>query len=112
MRGDQGTSRTLQRFGSRGLSVEFDPEQEDLLGLLDFLLPAEPHSPAAVLQGSPVAEGSEPGPGQAGPVCVDGPEVVSGHLLRLTSRQEEDPGDGGGDVAAQGWHNTSLDWRY
>ena len=29
-------------------------------------------------------------------MLVDSLEVVSGHLLRLTSRQEEDPGDRGG----------------
>lgn len=34
-------------------------------------------------------------------VGVDGQEVVSGHLLGLAARQEEDPGDSRGDVAGE-----------
>ena len=104
-------SRTLQRFGSSGLSIEFDPQHEDLLRLPHISLPPEPLRPAAVLQSPPVAEGGVPGPGRTGPVLVDGPEVVSGLGLRLTSRQEEDPGDRGGDVATEGWADISLPGR-
>ena len=94
----------------QSLSIESKPEHESLLSLADVLISAKPDSSAAVLQRPPVTEGGEPGPGQTGGL-VDGPQVVCGHLLRLTSTEEEYPGDGRRDVSGEGWEEHVTDYR-
>ena len=41
-------------------------------------------------------------------IRVDGHQIVCGHLLGLTSGEEEDPGDGWRNVTGEGWGDISL----